>query len=103
MTNKFPAFDRYSLGNRMRKTIKQDPTHYGPVKMITPPDTMEPADIRTIAVILLRRHNKLYKEHKKDPDLKYLSQVYYNSAQRELTEEEARKSLAILTWLRGRE
>lgn len=73
------------------------------VKRIKPPKTSEPADLKTIATILLRRNNDLYKRGPKgDEDYTFLQSMYHESSKRELTQAESKRVLALITWLKGR-
>lgn len=74
----------------------------GPVKHIKPPTTSEPVELSTIVAILLRKHYKLYGDHMKDPDKKFLCTLYFAIRTRKLTAEESKRALALLTWYRSR-
>lgn len=74
----------------------------GPVRHLKPPTVSEPAEQSTIVAILLRKHYKLYAEHGNDEDKLYLCRMYFAVRKRKLTDEEAKKALALLTWYRAR-
>lgn len=71
-----------------------------PVRNIKPPKTTQPADTKTIATILLRKNKALYDRPGSNEGKRYLGSMLYQSARRELTAEEATKTLALLTELR---
>lgn len=77
-----------------------DAAEYGPVKRIKPPKTKEPAELCTIATILLRK-NRVLAESKHTKDslacLSYLSR----SMERQLTEKEAERAIAHIAVLKG--
>jgi hypothetical protein len=72
-----------------------------PVKYIKPPKTKEPAEIQTIATVLLRRNKKLF-ESKYSPEGVTCMGLFYRTQERQLTEEEAHKALALIAVLKGR-
>lgn len=69
---------------------------HSPVKHINPPKTVEPAELSTIAAILLKRNYPLYKTPLADPAKLALVKLYYITRTRKLTDAEAKKALALL-------
>lgn len=73
-----------------------------PVRRIKPPNTSEPADTCTVATILLRRNQDHYRSTDSCPNKSYLYKMFMNSQERQLTEAESKKVLAVLAVVRGR-
>lgn len=70
-----------------------------PVRHIKPPLTSQPADIQTIAVILLRKNRDLYDKRTTNDSLACLSYLSRSTA-RQLTENEAKKAIAHIAALK---
>lgn len=72
-----------------------------PVKYITPPKTIEPADVQTIATVLLRRNRKLLEQPGK-PQLEALTLLTY-AFQRPLSEKEAKRAIALVALIKAKQ
>lgn len=72
-----------------------------PVKHIKPPKRKEPAEIQTVATIVLRRNKALF-EKKYSPEGVACMGLYYRTQERQLTEEEAHRALALVAKLKGK-
>lgn len=55
----------------------------------------------TLSVIMLRKHNGLYKVHGNHPVKRFLGNMLYQSAKRPLTEKEAERAIAEIKKLRS--
>jgi hypothetical protein len=71
-----------------------------PVRHIKPPKYKEPAEIQTIATILLRR-NKAYYEKSGGPEAAKCLNLLSISETRALTDKESKKALALIAALKG--
>ncbi len=71
---------------------------HSPVRKIKPPSTTTKAEIQTIASILLKRNKNLFANTGKDDGLHFLSKMHFAQRKRQLTDQEAKKILALISW-----
>jgi len=72
-----------------------------PVRHIKPPKRKEPAEIQTIATVVLRRNRALY-EGKHTPEAITCMGLFYRTQEQQLTEAESHKVLALIATLKGK-
>lgn len=70
-----------------------------PVKYIQPPKTREPAELCTIATVLLRKNRELIESHHNKDSLACLTYLS-RSMERQLTDKEAKKAIAHVAALK---
>lgn len=80
----------------MTSIVENEPL---PVRHIKPPKTKEPAELCTIATVLLRKNRAMFEDRETKDALLCLSYLS-RSMERQLTEKEAKRAIALIAVLR---
>lgn len=86
---------------RLKPYETNDVPEPSPVKHIKPPNRTEPAESATIATILLRRAYELFEYPGKDKDKVAAFKLWAKTQERKLTEEEAKRAIALVAVIKG--